>query len=296
MRDFWRSQHIGLGEFATRFAGSFDLFGDDRRRPTASVNIITVHDGFTLRDLVSYDGKHNEANGESNRDGASDNRSWNSGAEGDSTDAAVLALRGQRSRAMLCTLLLSFGVPLLLGGDEIGRTQGGNNNAYCQDNEISWVDWGAADSSLLAFTRSLIALRRAHPVFRRHRYLTGVEAAELGWYTPAGAPMTQECWDDLSALALGVYLDGSDAPDLGPDGQPLLDDDFLVLVNGWWEGIDFTIPDVRPGVAWHVAIDTFDPAAVSAGSGEAGRRAGEQMRVGPRSVLVLRGPRAGRAS
>jgi glycogen operon protein len=296
MRDFWRSQHIGLGEFATRFAGSFDLFGDDRRRPTASVNIITVHDGFTLRDLVSYDGKHNEANGESNRDGADDNRSWNSGFEGVTSDPSVLALRGQRSRAMLCTLMLSFGVPLLLGGDEIGRTQGGNNNAYCQDNEISWVDWSSADSGLLAFTRSLIALRRDHPVFRRHRYLTGVEAAELGWYTPDGKPMTQECWDDLSALALGVYLDGSDAPDLGPDGQPLLGDDFLVLVNGWWEAIDFTIPDVRAGVAWHVSIDTFDPAAVSAGSGEAARRPGEQMRVGPRSVLVLRGPRAGRAS
>jgi len=250
-----------------------------------------VHDGFTLLDLVSYDSKHNEANGESNRDGASDNRSWNSGAEGDSTDPAVLALRGQRSRAMLCTLLLSFGVPLLLGGDEMGRTQGGNNNAYCQDNEISWVDWGAADSSLLAFVLGLVAFRRDHPVFRRHRYLTGVEAAELGWYTPAGTPMTQEGWDDLSALALGVYLDGSDAPDLGPDGQPLLDDDFLVLVNGWWEGIDFTIPDVRPGVAWQAAIDTFDPAGASGGSGLLGRRAGEQVQVGPRSVLVLQGPR-----
>jgi glycogen operon protein len=297
MRDFWRSQHIGLGEFATRFAGSFDLFGDDRRRPTASVNLITVHDGFTLRDLVSYDDKHNEPNGESNRDGADDNRSWNSGAEGVSSDPAVLALRAQRSRAMLCTLLLSFGVPLLLGGDEMGRTQGGNNNAYCQDNEISWVDWSAPDTSLLSFTRSLIALRRAHPVFRRHRYLTGIEAAELGWYTPAGTPMTQECWDDKSALALGVYLDGSDAPDLGPDGQPLFDDDFLVLVNGWWEPIDFTIPDARPEMAWHVAIDTFDPGAApgssgaSGASGEAGRRAGEQVRVEPRSVLVLRGPR-----
>ena len=153
MRDFWRSQKIGLGEFATRFAGSSDLYGDDRRRPTASVNLITVHDGFTLRDLVSYDGKHNEANGETNRDGADDNRSWNSGVEGPTCDPAVLALRAQRSRAMLCTLLLSFGVPMLLGGDELGRTQGGNNNAYCQDNEISWVDWSAVDSGLLSFVR-----------------------------------------------------------------------------------------------------------------------------------------------
>jgi glycogen operon protein len=288
MRDFWRSQRIGLGEFATRFAGSADLYGDDRRRPTASVNIITVHDGFTLRDLVSYDGKHNEANGESNRDGADDNRSWNSGSEGPTSDPAVLALRAQRSRAMLCTLLLSFGVPMLLGGDELGRTQGGNNNAYCQDNEISWVDWSAADSSLLSFVRELVAFRRSHPVFRRHRYLTGVEAAELGWFTPAGTPMTQADWADRDALALGVYLDGSDAPDTGPDGQPLLDDDFLVLVNAWWEPLEFTVGDCRPGLAWRAEIDTFDPAAAAA---VLVCRAGDRVTVGPRSVLVLRGPR-----
>ena len=288
MRDFWRSQKIGLGEFATRFAGSYDLYGDDRRRPTASVNLITVHDGFTLRDLVSYDAKHNEANGEDNRDGANDNRSWNSGAEGPTSDASVLALRAQRSRAMLCTLLLSFGVPMLLGGDELGRTQGGNNNAYCQDNEISWVDWSAVDTGLLSFTRELIALRRAHPVLRRHRYLTGVDAAELGWFTPAGTPMSEDRWNDPEALALGVYLDGSDAPDTGPDGHPLLDDDFLVLVNGWWEPLEFTIPDCRPGLAWRAEIDTFDPAAVAAAPV---RRAGDRVTAGPRSVLVLRGPR-----
>ncbi len=294
MRDFWRSQKTGLGEFATRFAGSFDLYGDDRRRPTASVNLITVHDGFTLRDLVSYDGKHNDANGESNRDGADDNRSWNSGFEGPASDPPVLALRAQRSRAMLCTLLLSFGVPMLLGGDEIGRTQGGNNNAYCQDNEISWVDWSAVDTGLLAFTRRLIAFRRSHPVFRRHRYLTGVEAAELGWFTPAGTPMTQADWADRNALALGVYLDGSDAPDTGPDGQPLFDDDFLVLVNAWWEPIEFTIGDCRPGLTWVTEIDSYDGAG-GGPEGENGvaapRRAGDRVRVGPRSVLVLRGPR-----
>jgi isoamylase len=290
MRDFWRSQKTGLGEFATRFAGSSDLYGDDRRNPTASVNLITVHDGFTLRDLVSYDGKHNDANGESNRDGTDDNRSWNSGAEGPATDPAVLALRAQRSRAMLTTLLLSFGVPMLLGGDELGRTQGGNNNAYCQDNEISWVDWSAVDAGLLSFVRRLVAFRRAHPVFRRHRFLTGIEAAELGWFTPAGTPMTQANWEDGNALALGVYLDGSDAPDTGPDGQPLFDDDFLVLVNAWWEPLEFTIPDCRPGLAWRPEIDSFDPA----GPGSAGvpqRRAGDHVTAGPRSVLVLRGPR-----
>jgi isoamylase len=289
MRDFWRSQHTGLGEFATRFAGSSDLYGDDRRRPTASVNLITVHDGFTLRDLVSYDAKHNEANGESNRDGTNDNRSWNSGSEGATSDPAVLALRAQRSRAMLCTLLLSFGVPMLLGGDELGRTQDGNNNAYCQDNEISWVDWAAADASMLAFVRDLVAFRRAHPVFRRHRYLTGVEAAELGWFTPAGTAMTPADWGDGSALAIGVYLDGSDAPDTGPDGRPLFDDDFLVLVNAWWEPLEFTIGDCRPGLEWQAEIDTFDPAAPRAPGGERWK-AGDQVLVRPRSVLVLRAP------
>jgi glycogen operon protein len=189
---------------------------------------------------------------------------------------------------MLCTLLLSFGVPMLLGGDELGRTQGGNNNAYCQDNEISWVDWSAIDTGLLGFVRGLVALRRAHPVFRRHRYLTGVDAAELGWYTPAGTPMNEDGWNDPEALALGVYLDGSDAPDTGPDGHPLLDDDFLVLVNGWWEPLEFTIPDCRPGLAWRAEIDTCDPAAVAAAPV---RLAGDRVTAGPRSVLVLRGPR-----
>jgi isoamylase len=296
MRDFWRSQKIGgIAEFATRFAGSSDLYGGDRRRPTASVNLITVHDGFTLRDLVSYDSKHNEANGESNRDGTDDNRSWNCGAEGPTVDPEVLALRARQARVMLTTLLLSFGMPMLLGGDELGRTQGGNNNAYCQDNEISWVDWSAVDTDLLSFVRGLVALRRSHPVFRRRRFLTGIEASELGWFTPAGTPMTPADWDDGSALALGVYLDGSDAPDTGPDGQPLLDDDFLVLVNAWWEPLKFTIGDCRAGLEWIAEIDSFDPASV--GSADAPQRqAGDRVTVGPRSVLVLRGPRAARTA
>ena len=294
MRDFWRSQKIGLGEFATRFAGSADLFGGDssggdRRGPTASVNLITVHDGFTLMDLVCYDRKHNEANGESNRDGADDNRSWNSGAEGPTVDPDVPALRAQRSRAMLTTLLLSSGIPLLLGGDELGRTQDGNNNAYCQDNEVCWVDWSATDTGLLAFTQHLVALRRSHPVFRRHRFLTGIEAAELGWFTPAGTPMTQADWADGDALTLGVYLDGSDAPDTGPDGQPLLDDDFLVLVNAWWEPMSFTIPPTRPGQAWQREVDSYDPPSAWAA---ARTQAGDHVTAGPRSVVVLRAPRA----
>ena len=196
MRDFWRSHPVGIGEFATRFTGSSDLYGTAGRRPTASVNLITVHDGFTLRDLVSYDHKHNEANGENNRDGTSDNNSWNCGAEGPSTDPGILALRARQSRAMLTTLMLSFGVPMLLGGDEMGRTQDGNNNAYCQDNQTTWFDWASADTALLDYTKNLIAFRRAHPVFRRGRFLTGVEAAELQWFTPAGTPMDGADWAD----------------------------------------------------------------------------------------------------
>jgi isoamylase len=292
MRDFWRSHPIGIGEFATRFAGSSDLYGGaGRRKPTASVNLFTVHDGFTMADLVSYDGKHNDANGEANRDGTDDNRSWNCGAEGPTADQAILALRQRQARAMLTTLLLSFGVPLLLGGDEFGRTQRGNNNAYCQDNDITWFDWSAVDEDLLAFTRRLIALRTQHPVFRRRRYLAGAEASELRWFTPAGTPMTAADWADPSALSLGIYLDGSDDPDVARDGTLLLDDDFLVLFNAWWEPLDFVLPAARDGQAWRAEIDSYDPAA-AASAGE--RHAGDRVTVGPRSVTVLRSPRPGR--
>jgi glycogen operon protein len=240
-----------------------------------------------VRDLVSYNDKHNEANGESNRDGTNDNRSWNCGAEGPTGDPAVLALRARQSRAMLTTLLLSFGVPMLLGGDEIGRTQQGNNNAYCQDNEISWFDWAAADSELLAFTRRLVAFRRSHPVFRRRRFLAGAETSALGWFTPAGTAMTAADWADPSALALALYLDGSDDPDRAADGTPLLDDDFLVLVNAWWEPLGFTVPVTRAGLTWQCAIDTYDPSRSDA---RTALRAGELRTVDPRSVVVLRGP------
>jgi isoamylase len=289
MRDFWRSHQIGIGEFATRFCGSADLYsGTERRRPTASVNLITVHDGFTLADLVSYDGKHNEANGESNRDGTDDNRSWNCGTEGPTSDPAIVALRGRQSRAMLTTLLLSFGVPMLLGGDERGRTQRGNNNAYCQDNEITWFDWSTADDELLAFTRRLIAFRKDHPVFRRRRFLAGTEATELGWFTPAGTPMTAADWADPSALSLAIYLDGADDPDRAPDGTALLDDDFLVLFNAWWGALEFVVPGTRDGQTWQAEIDTYDPSAPAA---TPPRQPGDRVTVGPRSVTVLRGPR-----
>ena len=289
MRDYWRSHHIGIGEFATRFCGSADLYdGAERRRPTASVNLITVHDGFTLADLVSYNNKHNEANGESNRDGTDDNRSWNCGAEGPTSDPAILALRRRQSRAMLATLLLSFGVPLLLGGDERGRTQQGNNNAYCQDNQITWFDWSAGDDELLAYTRRLIAFRKQHPVFRRRRFLAGVEAADLGWFTPAGTPMTVADWADRGALSLAIYLDGSDDPDRAEDGTALLDDDFLVLFNAWWEPLEFEIPRTRDGQTRQAEIDSHDPPAAAT---MPQCQAGDHITVGSRSVTVLRGPR-----
>ena len=286
MRDFWRSHPVGLGKFASRFCGSADMYGRTRHRPTASVNLITINDGFTLRDLVSYNDKHNEANGESNRDGTDDNRSWNCGAEGPTVDPAVLALRARQSRAMLATLLLSFGIPLLLGGDEMGRTQDGNNNAYCQDNEISWFDWSAPDTGLLEFTKRLIALRRAHPVFRRSRFLAGAEASELRWFTLAGVEMTAANWSDRDLLAMAVYLDGRDDPDQAADGTWLVDDDFLVVVNAWWEPADFVLPVTRPQAAWQVEIDSYEPTP-PARPATAQRKAADHIAIGPRSVMLL---------
>jgi len=289
MRDFWRSENVGVAEFATRFSGSSDLYGGARRRPTASVNLITVHDGFTVRDLVSYDDKHNEANSEDNRDGTSDNRSWNCGAEGPTEDQSINALRARQQRAMLSTLLLSFGLPLLLGGDELGRTQGGNNNAYCQDNEISWFDWANADGDLRGYVKRLLTLRREHPVFRRKRFLTGAQAAELGWYGCTGEPVTAEQWADPTMHAIAVYLDGTDAPDEADDGTPLLDDDFLILVNAYWQDVTVTIPPVRPDAqTWFVELDSYD-SAVSAAR-EFPRHTGDSVTARPRSVQVLRAP------
>jgi len=293
MRDFWRGEDVGVAEFATRFSGSSDLYGAARRRPTASVNLITVHDGFTQRDLVCYDAKHNEANGEDNRDGTDDNRSWNCGAEGPTSDPDINALRARQSRAMLSTLLLSFGLPLLLGGDELGRTQNGNNNAYCQDNETSWFDWAAADGELRDFVKRLLGLRRAHPVFRRQRFLTGADASELGWYCSAGTGMTDQQWADSAMHAMAIYLDGADAPDEAEDGTPLLDDDFLILVNAWREPVTFTIPPVRATTqTWFIELDSYDP-AVSAAR-EFPRHTGDQVVARARSLTALRAPRPDR--
>ena len=284
VREFWRSQDGTLADFATRVAGSADLYGGSRRRPSASVNLITAHDGFTLHDLVSYDRKHNEDNGEENRDGSDDNRSWNSGAEGPTDDPDVLAVRAARSRAMLATLLLSLGVPMLLGGDELGRSQAGNNNAYCQDGPVSWYDWTAVDTELLAFTRRLLSLRRAHPAFRRRRFVRGARPGEVDWFTTAGQPMTAEHWQDPLARAVTVYIDGSRDPDRDPRSRPLLDDDLLVLVNGYWEPLDFTLPPIDAG--WRLALDTAHPAAA-----EVPVPPGTPVTVGAWSLLLLVGAR-----
>src|SRR5581483_7513646 len=209
--------------FASRFGGSADLYERDGRRPFASINFITAHDGFTLRDLVSYNQKHNEANGEDNRDGTDDNRSWNCGAEGPTDEPGVRALRARQQRNFLATLFLSQGVPMLLGGDEIGRTQGGNNNAWCQDNEISWFDWETADAELLEFVRRLIALRAAHPVFRRSSFLTGGSGEsglpDVWWFRPDGRRMTQRDWTAAETKTLGVFLNGAEIRERTPHGE-----------------------------------------------------------------------------
>ncbi len=291
MRDYWRSKDIGVAEFATRFSGSSDLYGAARRRPTASVNLITTHDGFTLRDLVSYDERHNEANGEDNRDGTDDNRSWNCGVEGETDDAEISALRKRQARALLSVLLLSFGMPMLLGGDELGRTQGGNNNSYCQDNEISWFDWEAADNDLRDFTKRLLVLRREHPVFRRQRFLTGADSGELGWYNNEGEPVTEEQWADPGMHAMAIYLDGTNSPDQDKEGNDLLDDDLIILVNSWWEPVTFTLPAVREATqTWFIELDSYDP-GVSAAN-EFPRHTGDEVVARPRSLTVLRAPRS----
>ncbi|MGB9223031.1 glycogen debranching protein GlgX [Mycobacterium sp.] len=282
LRDWWRSQDGRLAEFASRLCGSSDIYGDREkgRRPSASVNFITVHDGFTLNDLVSYDRKHNEVNTEDNRDGTDDNRSWNCGVEGPTADPEVLALRARQQRAFLLTLLLSGGVPMLLGGDEMGRTQRGNNNAYCQDNDITWFDWSTLDDALLGFVKGLISLRRRHPVFRRDRFLTGSAAADLRWFTPSGAEMKPQEWTDPSAHSIALFIDGATDPDIEADGTPLTDDDFLVFVNAWWEPLTFSLPGSLALHTWEVVCDSFDPARTG--------RAGQQIDVGPRSAVVMR--------
>ena len=262
VRDFWRGEHGSVAEMGYRLTGSSDLYQGDGRRPYASINFITAHDGFTLADLVSYNDKHNEANGEKNRDGTDDNRSWNCGVEGPTDDPEVLELRRRQQRNFLATLVLSQGVPMLVGGDEMGRTQGGNNNAYCQDNEISWLNWELKDDDreLLYFTRNLIALRRAHPVFRRRSFfqgrpIHGSGRADIGWFGPTGSEMTADEWASEDFGAIGMFLNGDQISEPGTRGEPIVDDSFLVLFNGP-DAVRFRLPDRRWAKTFELVLDT----------------------------------------
>jgi glycogen operon protein len=306
VRDFWRGEHATLPEFASRLTGSSDLYLDDGRRPVASVNFVTAHDGFTLADLVSYNHKHNEANGEDGRDGSDDNRSWNCGVEGPTDDPGVTALRERQKRNFLSTVLLSQGIPMLLGGDEMSRTQRGNNNAYCQDTEISWVHWppsqdGAipgdyqGDQELLDFVRRLLRLRADHPVFRRRRFFSGQavrgksggqdQPGDIVWFTPAGEEMTDDDWAVGFAKSLTVFLNGDAITEPDPRGERIRDESFLLLFNASELDLDFTIPPQRYGDQWVKVLDTALP--VSALADAPAAKPGDAVAIPSRSMQVL---------
>jgi isoamylase len=262
IRDFWRGEPAALAEFGYRFTGSSDLYEADTRRPTASVNFVTCHDGFTLADLVSYNDRHNEANGEQNHDGSPDNRSWNCGVEGPSDDDEIEELRGRQRRNMMTTLMLSQGVPMLLGGDELGRTQRGNNNAYCQDNEISWYDWNDVDDEFMDWTRRVIAFRAAHPVFRRRRWFQGRRIRgidDMAWFRPDGVEMTDEDWESGFAQAVGVFVNGDSIQATDQFGGRVVDDTFLILINASELDLEWSVPPRRWGKRWVVELNTLDP-------------------------------------
>jgi isoamylase len=293
MRDYWRGEPETLAEFASRLTGSADLYENDGRRPFASINFVTAHDGFTLHDLVSYNEKHNEANGEGGNDGESHNSSWNCGVEGESDDLEVIALREQQKRNFLTTLFVSQGVPMLLHGDELGRTQAGNNNVYAQDNEIAWIDWERAKDFevLTTFVSRLAKLRQEHPVFRRRRFFNGrpvrgSAAEDIAWFTPAGEEMDQDDWDSAFAKSVTVFLNGDGIREPDPRGERVTDDSFFLLFNGHSEPIEFTLPDLGVGERWEIAIDT---AAPMLGDVEARSvKTGEPVQVDARCVQVLR--------
>ena len=291
MRDLWRG-HGDVARFARRFTGSSDLYQEDGRHPSASINYVTCHDGFTLADLVSYERKRNEANLEGNRDGSDDNRSWNCGVEGPTDDPGVLELRARQQRNFLATLLLSHGVPMLLAGDEIGRTQLGNNNAWCQDSEVSWLDWEPDQrrERLLAFTRRLVELRRRHPVFRRTRFLNGHGVAgplpDAWWFRPDGRHMARRDWESPETQTVGLFLNGEEMGSRAPDGEQVWDDSFLILVNARFEPVTFTLPTRRFGAGWALELDTADPGA------EGWHPARGEVRLESRSLLLLRRARA----
>ena len=292
VRSFWKGDEGQASGMGFRLTGSSDLYGRGGRRPYASINFVTAHDGFPLHDLVSYNDKHNEANGEENRDGHNQNLSWNCGAEGPSDDPAILGLRARQERNLLASLLLSQGVPMLLAGDEIGRTQGGNNNAYCQDNEISWLDWrlDRPNRELLEFVRLLLALRREHPVFRRKqffygRHIRGSEVKDLAWFRPDGKEMVEEDWNNSQTRCLGLRLAGDAIEEVDRLGYPISDDTFLMILNAHHDAVPFVLPAHRPGVRWEIVLDTRTP------TGQRRHRAmrgGEAYDLEGRSLALLR--------
>ncbi len=315
VRDFWRGERATLGEFASRFTGSSDLYEHSGRKPIASINFVIAHDGFTLRDLVSYNEKHNEANGEENKDGENHNRSWNCGVEGPTDDPVVLALRARQQRNLLTTLLLSQGVPMIAHGDELGRTQDGNNNAYCQDNDLTWVDWDRDQqgAELLGFAQRVVRLRHDHPVFRRRRFFAGSadhggqsELGDVAWFTPNGDHMEDGSWRDGDVRSVMVFLNGDAITTPDRRGTRIVDDSFLVIFNAHAEAITFTIPEDSYGSEWFIEIDTAstepaahaavgaqDPttAATAMAAASTVIESGTQLDVEGRSVIVLRSPR-----
>ena len=315
VRDFWRGDPSTLGEFASRFTGSSDLYEHSGRKPIASINFIVAHDGFTLRDLVSYNEKHNEANGEDNNDGDNNNGSWNCGVEGPTDDPEVRALRARQQRNMLTTLLLSQGVPMIAHGDELGRTQDGNNNAYCQDTDLSWVDWhlDVDAAELLGFAQRVVRLRHDHPVFRRRRFFAGSadhggesDLGDVAWFMPNGKHMDEESWRDGYARSLMVFLNGAAIPECDRRGAPIVGDSFLVIFNAHSDSISFTLPEETYGSEWYIEIDTAapepaahaaagasDPATAAAAAATAATvvEPASEFEVHARSVVVLRCPR-----
>ncbi len=292
MRDYWRGADSVLGEFALRFTGSPDLYQNDNRHPTASINFITAHDGFTLRDLVSYNDKHNEANGEDNNDGESHNRSWNCGAEGETDDGEIIALRKKQQRNFLTTLFLSQGVPMIVAGDELGKTQRGNNNAYCQDNEISWIDWQGADEDLLLFTKKIIHFSKRHPVFCRRSWfkgqpIRGTGLEDIAWFLPNGTEMSEENWKQDFAKSLAVFLNGQGIRSTGPTGEKITDESFYVIFNAFHESLMYVLPTEKFGNRWMKVLDTHNNYLEETGEEY---QAGHAVKVEGRSVVVLKAP------
>jgi glycogen operon protein len=295
VRDFWRGEDATVGEFASRLTGSSDLYQHSGRRPVASINFVTAHDGFTMTDLVSYNEKHNEANGEGNNDGESHNRSWNCGVEGDTVDKKVLTLRARQRRNFLATLMLSQGVPMLLHGDELGRTQRGNNNGYCQDSPLTWIDWESVDEGLLEFTKLVLRLRAEHPTFRRRRFFNGrpvrreegAPVQDIAWLTPGGDLMTEDDWDAGFAKSIAVYFNGHGIRSTDERGEDVVDDHFYLAFNASPEPIDFAMPAEEYAGAWTVVVDTAEMGEVE----PVQLKPGETITVQDRSMVVLSAPR-----